>query len=187
MAGYTHSVTALLHQLNAGDPGALSRLIEAIYPELRKLARARLNGERSGQMLQSRELVNEIYLRLVAHRSHSWQGRAHFFAAASNLMRRALVDVARSRRAQKRGTGEIPLALEDEITDNRRTAVNLIALDDALDVLERLSPRQARIVHLRYFGGLSIPEVAEVLSIAPRTVVREWAVARAWLRLQLTS
>jgi RNA polymerase sigma factor (TIGR02999 family) len=179
------AVTALLRQVNCGDLDALARLIELIYPDLRDLARRQLKRERPGHLWQSRELVNEVYLRLTAHQSHNWQNRAHFFGAASTLMRRLLVDFARAQHARKRGSGEVAVALEDAEAVAVENVVDVLALDDALDALERLSPRQARIVHLRYFGGLSIPEVAEVLGITSRTVVRDWTIARAWLRLRL--
>jgi RNA polymerase sigma factor (TIGR02999 family) len=177
-------VTALLDRLRAGEEGTLPRVIELIYPELRKLAQMHFRNERPGHVLQPTALVSEAYLRLAGHRQHDWQNRSHFFAAASNLMRRILVEQARARDALKRtappSTHEdrLRVAVESDVTD-------LIALDDALDELERLSSRQARIVHLRYFGGLSVPEAAEVLGVTPSTVDRDWAAARAWLRRRL--
>lgn len=177
-------VTVLLDGLRGGDEGTLGRLIELIYPELRKLAGRHFRNERPGHLLQPTALVSEAYLRLVGHRQHRWQNRSHFFAAASHVMRRILVDHARARTAQKRTA---PLSMPE---DRLQAAIEgdvdeLIALDAALDELERLSSRQARIVQLRYFGGLSVLEAAEVLGVTPRTVDRDWAAARAWLRLRL--
>jgi RNA polymerase sigma factor (TIGR02999 family) len=180
------AVTVLLGQLRAGEPETLDRLIDLIYPELRALARTHLNREHPGHLLQPTALVNEAYLRLVGHHAHNWQNRAHFFGAASRLMRRILVDFARAEHAGKRGAGEVAVPLEDSVAVVDRSLVDILALDDALTALEQLSPRQARIVQLRYFGGLSTPEVAEVLGITVRTVGRDWATARAWLRLRLT-
>jgi len=179
-------VTLLLRQLGAGDRSALDRLIEAIYPELRKLARQHLRGERPGHLLQPTALVNEVYVRLVAHEQQSWANRSHFFGAAARLMRRILVDHARAERAAKRGGDHValPLDVAEPILDGR--PVDFVALDEALSELARVSTRQARIVELRYFAGLTVPEVGEALGMNPRTVNRDWAVARAWLRLRLS-
>ena len=180
------AVTVLLGRLTTGDPDTMARLMDLIYPELRELARTHLQREPPGHVLQPTALVNEAYLRLVGHHAHNWENRAHFFGAASRLMRRILVDFARAEHAQKRGAGEVPVPLEDSTASaEARSVVDVIALDDALDALERLSPRQARIVQLRYFGGMSMAEVAEALGVTERTVVRDWAAARAWLRLRL--
>jgi len=179
-------VTVLLAQLRSGDERTLARLIELIYPELRRLARKHFRLERPGHLLQPTALVSEAYLRLVTHRRHEWQNRAHFFAAASHLMRRILVDHARAQVAQKR-TQRTAVALPPESSSGESDVIDLIAIDSALDALEQHSVRQARIVELRYFGGLSVPEVAEALGVTPRTVDRDWSAARAWLRPRLTA
>jgi RNA polymerase sigma factor (TIGR02999 family) len=177
-------VTLVLNRLRAGDEGTLARLIELIHPELRKLAQRHFRHERPGHVLQPTALVNEAYLRLVGHRQHRWQNRAHFFAAASNLMRRILVEHARARKTLKRT--DVPSMQDDAVHGaSERDVEDLLALDAALEALEELSSRQAQIVQLRYFGGLSVPEAAEVLGVTPRTVDRDWAAARAWLRIRL--
>jgi RNA polymerase sigma factor (TIGR02999 family) len=176
-------VTLLLARLRSGDQQSLARLIEVIYPELKRLAQRHFRLEHRGHLLQPTALVGEAYLRLIAHRCHNWQNRAHFFAAASHLMRRILVDHARARNARKRT--EVPSVAPLQTGAADTAVVDVIALNEALDALEQLSPRQARIVQLRYFCGLSVPEVAEVLGVTPRTVDRDWATARAWLRLRL--
>jgi RNA polymerase sigma-70 factor (ECF subfamily) len=183
--GLYGDVTALLRQVNAGEHEAFSRLMALVYPQLRLLARSHFRHERSGHVLQPTAVVNEAYLRLVAHDDHNWQNRAHFFGAASQLMRRILVDHARAQQAKKRDGGQLAMALDQDITGTDPTVVDVIALDEALDALERLSARQARVVQLRYFGGLTVPEIAATLRTTARTVDRDWATARAWLRLRL--
>ena len=178
-------VTVLLREVNAGRRDAFGRLMAVIYPQLRLLARSHFRHERSGHVLQPTALVNEAYLRLVAHDDHNWQNRTHFLGAASQAMRRVLVDHARAQQARKRDRSRIPVPLDDATTRGDDNAVDLIALDEALDELERLCERQARVVQLRYFGGLTVPEIAATLGTTPRTVDRDWAVARAWLRLRL--
>jgi RNA polymerase sigma factor (TIGR02999 family) len=181
--GEHESVTLLLERLRAGDAQTLAPLIDVIYPELRKLARVHFRRERPGHVLQPTALVNEAWLRLARHRGHRWQNRHHFYAAASQVMRRILVEHARARKAEKRTA---PPSGADGASDT--TAFNydeVMAVDMALDSLERLSPRQARVVELRYFCGLSVPDTAAALDITPRTVDRDWATARAWLRLRL--
>src|SRR5262245_3476008 len=178
-------VTVLLRQLGAGDRSALDRLVELIYPELRRLARRHLRDERAGHVLQPTALVNEVYVRLVGHEQHCWANRSHFFGAAARLMRRILVDYARAERAQKRGGGHVlvPLDVAAPVLDG--SPVDFVSLDEALDALARVSSRQAQIVELRYFGGLTVAEVAEALQMNARTVDRDWAIARAWLRRRL--
>lgn len=176
-------VTLLLGQLQRGDRATLEPLMDLVYSELRKLARGLLRQERPGHVLQPTALVNEAYVRLVAHEHHNWQNRAHFFGAAAQVMRRVLVDHARASRARKRrdtgvDIGAAPLAVETQ-------SIEIITLDHALSDLERVSPRQARIVELRYFAGMSVPETAEALGMNPRTVDRDWAAARVWLRRRL--
>jgi RNA polymerase sigma-70 factor, ECF subfamily len=182
--GISGDVTILLRQVNARKPDAVGRLLELIYPELRVLARSHFRRERSGHVLQPTALVNEAYVRLVAHADHDWQNRTHFFGAASQVMRRILVDHARAQRARKRDGGQMTV-LGDGIAATDGRVVDVIALDEALDALERLSPRQAQVVQLRYFAGLTVAEIAETLRTTARTVDRDWATARAWLRIRL--
>jgi RNA polymerase sigma factor (TIGR02999 family) len=177
-------VTVLLDRLQAGDRTTLADLMDVVYPELRRLARGLLRTERRGHLLQPTALVNEAYVRLVAHEHHNWRNRAHFFGAASELMRRILVDHARAILASKRGGRSAEKLDASELVTNP-PAVDILALDRALDELAQVSQRQARIVALRYFGGLSVPETAEALGINPRTVDRDWAAARVWLRRRL--
>jgi len=178
-------ITRLLRRFRAGDDGAASRLMALIYPELKKLAQARIRHERADHDLQPTALVHEAYLRLVAHEHHTWENRGHFFAAAANVMRRILVEHARSRNAQKRKAVRTHITLEDSLTLSQEQSAELLDLDRALTELEELSPRQARVVELRYFSGLSVPEVASALGVNPRSVDRDWATARAWLRARL--
>jgi RNA polymerase sigma-70 factor (ECF subfamily) len=179
------NVTALLQRVNAGGRDAVGHLISLIYPQLRLLARSHFRREPSGHVLQPTALINEAYLRLVAHHDHNWQNRAHFFGAASQLMRRVLVDHARGHHAKKREGGQIAVPLDEAVAATDECVVDVIALDEALDALERLSARQAQVVQLRYFGGLTVPEIAATLGTTTRTVDRDWATARAWLRLRL--
>ena len=178
-------VTIALRQVGAGQPDAFARLMALIYPHLRLLARSHFRHEPPGHVLQPTALVNEAYLRLVDHDDHKWENRAHFLGAASELMRRILVDHARAHRAKKRNGGQIAIPLDPEIVGPDEGVVDMIALDEALDALERLSARQARVVQLRYFGGLTMPEIAATLRTTVRTVDRDWATARAWLRVRL--
>jgi RNA polymerase sigma-70 factor (ECF subfamily) len=180
-------VTLLLRELKSGDRAKLEQLLELVYPDLRRLAGHHFRAERPGHLLQPTALVNEAYLRLVAHDDQTWESRAHFFGAAARLMRRILIEHARVVHARKRGgrDGTIPLDGIDVPSTERPT--DFLALDDALTALEKVSARQARIVELRYFAGMSVPEVAESIGVDPRTVDRDWAVARAWLRHRLQS
>jgi RNA polymerase sigma-70 factor (ECF subfamily) len=180
-------VTRLLREFRPGDEDATSRLAELIYPELKKLARSQLRRERPDHELQPTALVHEAYLRLVAHDHHDWNNRAHFYAAAANIMRRVLIDCARSRHARKRSGDLIAVTLDPDLVLSRKESLELLELDEALTELERLSPRQARVVELRYFTGLTVPEVARALNVTPRTVDRDWATARAWLRTRLSA
>jgi RNA polymerase sigma factor (TIGR02999 family) len=178
-------VTSLLREFRPGDGAAASRLMELIYPELKKLAQARLRHERAGHDLQPTALVHEAYMRLVAHEQHTWENRAHFYAAAANIMRRILIDHARRRQTQKREGEQTMLSLDHALDISQEQSVELLDLDEALSDLEKLSSRQARVVELRYFAGLSVPEVARALGVNARTVDRDWATARAWLRARL--
>lgn len=180
-------VTLLLRSFRPGDGPAASRLMQLIYPELKRLAQSCLRQERPDHDLQPTALVHEAYLRLVAHESHNWESRAHFYAAAANLMRRVLIDHARARATRKRDGRRLTIALDEGMALTSEQSADLIDLDDALGELEQLSPRQARVVELRYFTGLSVPEVAHALGVNPRSVDRDWAAARAWLRVRLSA
>jgi RNA polymerase sigma factor (TIGR02999 family) len=174
-------ITHLLVNWSNGDQQALERLTPLVYAELRRLAARHLRRERSGHTLQSTALVHEAYLRLVDQRSVRWQNRAHFFGIAAQMIRRILVDYARGRHTAKRGADACKLSLDEAIGTPAQRDLNLVALDDALQNLAALDPQQSRIVELKFFGGLSIEEIAEVLAISPATVKRDWAVAKAWL------
>jgi RNA polymerase sigma factor (TIGR02999 family) len=180
-----HEVTRLLRAWSDGDRQALDALLPVVYAEVRRLARSYLRRERPDHTLQATALVNEAYLRLVDQREVQWQNRAHFFGIAAQIMRRILVDHARMRGAQKRGSGEVPVVFDEALEVAAERNLDIVALDEALEALAALDARQARIVELRFFGGLSIEEAAEVLSLSPATVKREWAGARAWLRREL--
>jgi RNA polymerase sigma-70 factor, ECF subfamily len=173
-------VSTLLHAWSDGDRNALDKLAPIVYDELRRLARLYLNRERSGHSLQATALVNEAYLRLVDYKRMRWENRAHFFAVSAQLMRRILVDHAR-RHNLKRGGGVPHVPLEETAIVGGGRAENLVALDDALHALARMDARKARVVELRFFGGLSVEETAEVLQVSPGTVMRDWSTARAWL------
>jgi RNA polymerase sigma factor (TIGR02999 family) len=180
-----NTVTLLLRSFQPGDDTNASRLMELIYPELKKLARSRFRSERDGHVLQPTALVNEAYVKLVAHEHHNWETRAHFYAAAGNLMRRILIDYARARNAAKRGGERTEISLDQVLALTGEQSVDLLDLHEALSELEQFSPRQARVVELRYFVGLSVPEVARALGVNARSVDRDWAAARAWLRGKL--
>jgi len=174
-------ITRLLAQMRAGDEQAQEELAPLVYDELRRLARGYMRWERSDHTLQPTALVNEAYLRLIEGAPVSWKDRTHFFAVASQLMRRILVDHARARNAEKRmGVGR-KVSLDEALGFPEQKGVDLLALDEALERLEERDPRQARIVEMRFFGGLSEEEIASHLGISARTVRREWSVARAWL------
>jgi RNA polymerase sigma-70 factor, ECF subfamily len=178
-------VSGLLRAWGDGDRAALDRLTPIVYDELRRLARHYMRGERPGHSLQTTALVNEAYMRLIDYKSMQWQNRAHFFAVSSQLMRRILVDHAR-RRNLKRGGGVQHVSLEETaIVGSDRTA-DLVALDDAMDALARIDPRKVQVVEMRFFGGLSVEETAEVLKVSSVTVMRDWSTARAWLYRELT-
>lgn len=180
-------ITRLLIAWSEGDESALADLTPLIYEELHRLARHYMRNERAGHTLQTSALVNEAYVRLIDWKNVRWQNRAHFFGVSAQLMRRILVDFARSRRYQKRGGREPVLALEDvpEIPSGKTT--DLVALDEALNTLSQLDSRQSKVVELRFFGGLSIEEAAEVLKVSPATVRRDWSLARAWLHRELST
>jgi len=177
----SNPVTELLMRWRRGDQEALQSLLPLVYDELRRLAHYHLEAERVGHTLQSTALVHEAYLRLIGNEPLRLDNRAHFFAAASHLMRHILVDYARKQRAGKRGAKNLTLSLDETIDSSSQRELRLVALDDALNVLAALDERQSRIVELRFFGGLSIDETSQVLDVSPATVAREWTAARAWL------
>ncbi|HEX6898756.1 MAG TPA: sigma-70 family RNA polymerase sigma factor [Thermoanaerobaculia bacterium] len=185
MATDLADVTRVLLGWNDDGKGALDRLMPLVEDELRRRARSYLDRERAGHTLQPTALVNELYLRLIDRRQVSWQSRAHFFAFAARVMRRILVDHARAQGAARRGAGWITVTLDSGLEAATERDFDLIALDQALDRLAELDADQARIVELRFFGGLSAPETAEALGIGEATVHRRWASARAWLYGQL--
>lgn len=178
-------VTELLLAWGAGDAAALDALIPVVYAELRTQARRAMRRETPGHTLQTTALVHEAFLRLVDQRRIAWRNRAQFFGVAAQLMRRILVDSLRARRATKRGGGAHRLTLGDADVAVETPGDEVLALHEALERLAALDPAQARLVELRYFGGLTIEETAEVLDVSAATVKREWAVARAWLRREL--
>jgi RNA polymerase sigma factor (TIGR02999 family) len=177
---HTQEVTQLLAKLSSGDRTALDELLPLVYDELRRLADRYLRRERSDHTLQATALVNEAYLRLV-DQNVPWQNRAHFFGVAAEMMRRILVDHARSHQAQKRGSGGVKLSLDEAINMSDERAADLISLDEALNALAQFDPQKSRIVELRFFAGLSIEETAKVLGIGTATVIRQWRMAKAWL------
>ena|SRR5436190_11154055 len=180
-------ITALLAQMKRGNNDALTKLIPLLYDELRRLAAHFLKDERQGHTLQPTALVNEAYLRLAGQTRADWQNRAQFMAVAAQVMRRILVDYARQHIAAKRGGGIAAVSLDEVRTGGGEPSEELLAIDEALDRLKELDPQQARVVEMRYFGGLTVEETADALDIAPRTVKREWAMAKAWLRVEISS
>lgn len=179
-------INRLLADWGRGNQDAREALIPLVYEELRRLARHRLWHERPDHTLQSAALVNEAYLRLVHQEAPQWQNRAHFFGVAAQLMRHILVDHARKHLSAKRGAGAPRLSFDPEIALPQKPEVDLVALDTALNKLAALDPQQSRLIELRFFAGLSIEETAVVLGVSPATVKREWAIARAWLRREMS-
>ena len=184
MAVSAPEITGLLRAWQDGDHEALDRLMPVVYDELRRAARNYMRRERAGHTLQASALVNEVYLRLVDINGVRWQDRAHFFAVSASLMRRILLDAARARVAGKRGGGGLRITLSDDVAASSE-ASDLIAIDDALQALSQVDSRKAQVVELRFFGGLSVDEMAEVLKISPQSVKRDWKLARAWLLKEL--
>ena len=178
-------ITRLLVAWGNGDESALAGLTPLVYEELHRLAHHYMSGERAGHTLQTTALVNEAYVRLIDWKNVRWQNRAHFFGVSAQLMRRILVDFARTRGYQKRGGGARPVTLDDAavVTDDR--GADMVALDEALLALAKLDARQSRVVELRFFGGLNVEETAEVLKVSSGTVRRDWSLARAWLHREL--
>ena len=181
----THGVTQLLKAWSAGDEQALQKLTPLVYDQLHRIAQRCMAGERSGHTLQTTALVHEVYLQLVDCRKVDWHDRAHFFAISAQLMRRILVDFARSRGYQKRGGGTPHLSLDEAPSVCSEPDANLVALDDALNALASVDERKSKVVELRFFGGLSIEETAEALRVSVETVVRDWRLAKVWLLREL--
>jgi RNA polymerase sigma-70 factor (ECF subfamily) len=182
-----HDVTQLLNKAQTGDKSALDELLPLVYNELRAIAGNQLRNERGDHTLQATALVHEAYMRLIEQRNVDWNNRLHFFSIAAEMMRRILVNYAVQRNAQKRGDGATKIALDDAVSfaSEQERDFDLVALDDALKKLSEMDETQARIVELRFFGGLTIEETAEVLKISDSTVKREWRMAKAWLKTQL--
>ena len=180
-------ISRLLRQWSEGNPAALDELLPLVYDELHRQATRYLRRERATHTLQTTALIHEAYLRLIDQRDVQWQSRTHFFAIAAQMMRRVLVDYARAKHREKRGRGDMCLPLEAAafVADDEK-GVNLMALDEALTRLAALDEQQARVVELRYFGGLSLEETAEALHVSRATVSRDWDVAKAWMRRELT-
>jgi RNA polymerase sigma factor (TIGR02999 family) len=180
-ASSSHELTQLLQAWRDGQDGALRRLLPLVYEELHRAARQHMARENSGPTLQTTALVNELYLRLVDFPEISWQNRAHFFAVCSKVMRHILVDFARSRRSQKRGGGAEGLPFDERLFFGGGPSWDLLALDEAMNRLEALDPRKSQVVEMRFFGGLSVEETAEVLKVSPETVLRDWRLSKVWL------
>jgi RNA polymerase sigma factor (TIGR02999 family) len=187
MASSQQQVTQLLVAWGSGDQAARDELMPLVYEELRRLAHRCIRRERPGHTLQTSALINEAYLRLVDQKNIQWQDRAHFFGIAARLMRQVLVDYARKRSYAKRGGDARRVSLDEAMIVSEERAADVVALDDALKGLAEIDPRQSQIVELRFFGGLSIEETAEVLAVSPGTVMRDWTLAKAWLRRAVTS
>ena len=186
MTAQPDDVARLLRDWRDGDASALDRLMPLVYDELRRLAARQMRRERVNHTLQPTALVNEAYVQLLGQRRASWENRAHFFGAAAAVMRRLLVDHARRKRADKRGGGALNVSLRDAAgAADRGSEVDMVALDEALSELAALDPPLARLVEMRYFGGLSVEEAAGVLGCSPATVKRHWKTARIWLRRRL--
>ena len=180
-------VTQLLREWSGGRQEARDELLGLVYEPLRAIASRHLHREREGHTLQPTALVNELYLKLVGQRSVAWNDRAHFFAVAAQVMRRILVDHARRKKSDKRGGDMIPVTIGAALDLAATETVDVVALDVALENLEKIFPQQARVVELRFYAGLTIDETASVLGVSPATISREWTMARAWLRRELSA
>lgn len=179
-------ISGLLAAWSGGDEGALSQLIPLVYPELRRIARQHLKSHPPDQTLESAALANEAYLKLIRARGIQCDNRSHFFALCAQMIRRILVDHARKRQYAKRGGDAVLVPLEEAILGTRAKGIEILALDDALVALSELDPRKSRVVELRYFGGLTVDETAEVLNTSPETVMRDWKMAKVWLIRELS-
>ena len=183
----TQEITQLLVAWNNGDGAALEQLTPIVHAELHRLAKHYMAGERRGHILQTTALVNEAFLRLIDWQNVEWRNRAHFFGLAAQIMRRILVDFARARRREKRGGDALQVSLSEAADVAQEQSADLVALDDALQTLEKMDPRQARVVELRFFAGLSLEETAEALKVSLSTVRRDWSLAEAWLYRELSN
>jgi RNA polymerase sigma-70 factor (ECF subfamily) len=181
----SHEVTQLLKAWTTGDEQALEKLTPLVYEQLRRVAQHHMAGQRPGHILQTTALVNEVYLQLLDCGQMNWQDRAHFFAMSAQLMRRILIDFARSRGSQKRGGDALHVSLDEAPSVCKEADPNLLALDDALKALASVDERKSRVVELRFFGGLSVEETAAVLKVSPETVMRDWRLAKLWLLREL--
>ena len=186
MSSSPHEVTRLLVAWSNGDQTARDQLMPLVYDELRRLAHQYMKRERPGHTLQTSGLVNEAFLRLVDQRNVQWKNRAHFFAIAAQTMRRILVDYARNRHYAKRGGSARQVSLDEALIVSEKRSAEVVALDEALKQLSEFDVRKSQIVELRFFGGLSIDETAEVLNVSPGTIMRDWTLAKAWLRREMT-
>jgi RNA polymerase sigma factor (TIGR02999 family) len=186
MTSASQEVSQLLRAWSGGDQTALNRLVPLVYAELRRMARRYMGRQQAGHTLQTTALINEAYLRLVDKREAQWQNRAHFFGVAAKVMRSILVDYARAQQAAKRG-GEFHLiSLDEAATVSMERTAEIVALNDALDGLAAFDKRKSQVVEMRYFGGLTVEETAEVLKVSPETVARDWRLARTWLLRELS-
>ena len=181
----SHDVTALLVAWGDGDESALAQLVPIVHEELHRIARACMAGERAGHVLEATALVNEAYVRLIGTQHVNWRNRAHFLAMAARLMRRILVDFARSKQFAKRGGGAVEVSLSPDLPLTLQPGRDLVALNDALDALAEVDERKSRVIEMRFFGGLSVKETAEALDVSAETVMRDWKLAKAWLLRQL--
>jgi RNA polymerase sigma-70 factor (ECF subfamily) len=182
-----HEVTQLLVAWSNGDKVARDELMSVVYQELHRLAHHHMKRESPGHTLQTSALVNEAFLRLIDQRNVQWRNRAHFFGIAAQMMRRILVDYARQRRYAKRGGDACQVTLNDDLIVTDQRSADVVALDDALIELANIDDRKSRVVELRFFGGLNIEETAEVLAVSPGTVMRDWTLAKAWLKRAMTA
>lgn len=182
----SEQITRLLESWNQGDEGAIDKLVPLVYDELHRLAQRYMADERPSHTLQTTALVNEAYVRLVDSSHANWESRTHFFGVCAQVMRRILVDWARSRQALKRGGDVRALDLDEALAVAKQPGADLVAIDDALKALAAIDPRKGQVVELRFFGGLTVKEIAELLKISPETVQRDWKLAKSWLRRELS-
>jgi RNA polymerase sigma-70 factor, ECF subfamily len=181
-----HGITKLLQAWHGGDEQALEELTPQVYRELHRMARSCVRGEQDGNILQTTALINELYLRFSAFKEVDWQNRAHFFALCARQMRRILADEARSRKSHKRGADAYAVSLDDAPEVASKSDADVIVVDDALKALAQVDERKSQVVELRFFGGLSVEETAEVLKVSPETIARDWRLAKAWLLREIS-
>lgn len=187
MTALPAEITQLLVNWSRGNEAAFEQLVPLVYPELKRLARRYMGRENPGHTLQTSALINEAYLRLVDQQSVEWQDRAHFYRMAAQVMRHILIDHARKRRFQKRGAGATHVPIDELMIAANERATELVALDDALDALAAIDTRKVQIVELRFFGGLTVEETAQVMNLSPITIKREWRSAKAWLQTEVSA